>query len=407
MHLLYISKDKIEIYKNCTKVSEVSWTKENLTGIFTQIKANFSSRFRILLSDQFISITSLVVSKKDSKKRRLIQVKAQLIIDQNLDQTAWDYKVVANLGNQKLVQVIHTDKNFFDQLRFAVYSAKLKIKLVESLSTSICRFLPKNKLVFLLHQNLVVISFNRTPIYSKILDKKLTQGDIEEIFTYTKDRFKIFPQQIIFSPTGDTAFSPYDFSALTPEYLDINPISGLIHSDNLSGPDEATSRLEIKNSPPVVVDQSLLVKKIIIILTLCIFVVLFLIIGGKKLFSPNTNQINPASSITPTIIPSPTPTINFDLIKIQVLNGSGISGEAAKVTELLSQNKFKVTKTGNAPNYDFVKTEIQVKNSTSTSVTDLLIKSLESEYTSTISATRLQESDEYDIKITTGKPLEN
>lgn len=404
MHLLYISKEKIEIYKNYNKVGEVSWTKDNLTQVFTQLKTNFSSRFRILLSDQYINITSLLVSKKDSKKRRLIQPKAQFVIGQNLDQTVWDYKIVGNLGKFKLVQIIYVDKNFFDQLRFTVYSAKIKIKLVESLSTSICRFLPKDKLVFLLHQNLIVVSFNRTPIYSKILDKKLTQGDIEEIFTYTKDRFKIFPQQIVFSPTGDTAFSPYDFSSLTPEYQDINPISGLIHSNNVSGSDDTTSRLEIKNSHPVVVNQSFLVKKIIIILSLCIFVVLFLIIGGKTLFSPNRNQLDPNTSLTPTTILTPVPTINFDSLKIQVLNGSGISGEAAKVTDFLSQNKFKVTKTGNASNYDFVKTEIQVKNSISESVTDLLIKSLEKEYVSTISAIKLDDSNEFDLIITTGKP---
>ena len=404
MHLLYISKEKIEIYKNYNKVGEVSWTKDNLTQVFTQLKTNFSSRFRILLSDQYINITSLLVSKKDSKKRRLIQPKAQFVIGQNLDQTVWDYKIVGNLGKFKLVQIIYVDKNFFDQLRFAVYSSKIKIKLVESLSTSICRFLPKDKLVFLLHQNLIVVSFNRTPIYSKILNKKLTQGDIEEIFTYTKDRFKIFPQQIVFSPTGDTAFSPYDFSSLTPEYQDINPISGLIHSDNVSGPDDTTSRLEIKNSPSVVVNQSFLVKKIIVILSLCIFVVLFLIIGGKTLFSPNRNQLDPNTSLTPTTILTPIPTINFDSLKIQVLNGSGISGEAAKVTDFLSQNKFKVTKTGNASNYDFVKTEIKVKNSISESVTDLLIKSLEKEYVSTISAIKLDDSNEFDLIITTGKP---
>lgn len=402
MHLIYISKEKIDIYKNNNKVSEVSWTKENLTSIFTQLKKNFSSRFRVLLSDQYINITSLLVSQKESKKRRLIQSKAQLIIGKNLDEIVWDYKVVANLGKLKLIQIIYADKNFFDQLRFAVYSAKIKIKLVESISTSLCRFLPKNKLVFLLHQNLIVISYNRTPIYSKILDKKLTQGDIEEIFTYTKDRFKILPQQIIFSPTGDTAFSPYDFCSLTPEYLDINPIKGLIRSNNISGPDEETSRLEVK-PPSIDVGQSFLAKKIVIILAVCILVFLGIFIFRQVLFSPDTPQVDPVASITPTTIP--TPTINFDSLKIQVLNGSGIAGQAAEASDLLFQNKFKVTNTGNALNYDFVTTEIQVKNSIPTSVTDLIIKSFERDYNSTISATKLSDSDEYDIKIITGRPL--
>lgn len=400
MYLLYIAKDKIEIYQNNTKVSEVSWTKENLTSIFIQLKKNFSTRFRVLLSDQYINITSLLVSKKESKKRRLIQSKAQLVIGQNLDEIVWDYKVVANLDKSKLVQIIYADKNFFDQLRNTIYTAKIKIKLIESLSTSICCFLPKNKLIFLLHQNLIIISYNRTPIYSQILAKKLTQADIEEVFAYTKERFKILPQQIIFSPTGDTAFSPYDFSGLTPEYLDINPISGLIHSENISGPDQDTSRLEVK--PPIVLtNQSSLAKKIVIVLAVCIFVILGLIVNSRF----NTSKLDPTASDISTVIPTAIPTINFDTLKIQVLNGSGIARQAAEASDLLFQNKFKVTNTGNALNYDFVTTEIQVKNSIPTSVTDLIIKSFERDYNSTISATKLSDSDEYDIKIITGRPL--
>lgn len=406
MHLLYIAKNKIEIFKNNLKVSEVSWSKDNLSEVLTRLKNNFSSRYRVLLSDEFINITSLLVSPKESKKRQLIQLKAQLIINQKLDQTVWDYKVVARLDNSRLVQVIYVDKDFFNQFRSAVYLAKIKINLLESFSTSICRFLPKNKLIFLLFQNLVVISFNQTPIFSKVLDKKLTQGDIEEIFTYTKDRFKSLPQQIIFSPTGDTAFTPYDFSGLTPEYLDINPISGLIHSQNVSGPDNSTTRLEMKDRPLIVTNQTFPIKKLVLILIFSIFIVSSLIIGKHFLSKQKeSNQLTPTASTISTNTPTPIPIINFDSLKIKVLNGSGITGEAAKVTDLLSQNKFKIAKTGNASNFDYVKTQIETTNSISPQIVDLVIKSLETEYSSTVSATKLDDSNEYDIIITTGKPL--
>jgi len=404
MYLLNISKTKIEVFKNNIKISEVSWTKENLSQTLTRLKETFSSRFRILLSDDFISIASLLVSKKESKKRKLIQTKAQLVITQNLDQTVWDYKIVANLEKLKLVQIIYLDKTFFDQFRNAINNTKIKIKLIESLSTSICRFLPKNKLIFLLYYNLVVISYNQTPIFSKILDKKLTQSDVEEIFTYTKDRFKIFPQQIIFSPTGDTAFTPYDFSSLTPEYLDINPISGLIHSDNISGTDDSTSRLEIKSPSPVVINSSF-PKKIVFILAISIFVLLLLIFTQKFLLtSRKTNNSGSTATISPTLTLTPIPTINLDSYKIQVLNGSGIAGEATKISTLLSENKFKVAKTGNALNYDYIKTEIQTKSSVPTLVIDMIIKSFEKEYVSTISAIKLDDSNDYDINIIIGKP---
>ncbi len=403
MYILYLSKTKIEVFKKENKISEVSWSKDNLVEVLGRLKTTFSSKFKVLLADDFISITSLLVSKKESKKRKLVLTKAQPIISQDLNQTTWDYKVVANLGKSKLVQIIYLNKDFFDQFRIAVHRHKIKIKLVESLSTGISRFLSKNKLTFVLFEKLVIISFNQTPIFSKVLDKPLTQDDINQVFAFTKARFNILPQQIIFSPTGDTAFSPYDFAGLTPEYLDINPITGLIHSSNVTGPDDSTTRLEIKSPQPVIINQSSLAKKIAIILAVCIFLVAGLLISSKKIFNRNTDYVSPVVENIPQNTPTSIPTINIDSLKIQVLNGSGITGEATKVSTLLSQNKFKVANTGNAPNYDFVKTEIQTKELVSTQIIDLLVESLEKDYTSTVSATKLPESSEYDIIVTTGK----
>lgn len=403
MYILYLSKTKIEVFKKENKISEVSWSKDNLVEVLGRLKTTFSSKFKVLLADDFISITSLLVSKKESKKRKLVLTKAQPIISQDLNQTTWDYKVVANLGKSKLVQIIYLNKDFFDQFRIAVHRHKIKIKLVESLSTGISRFLSKNKLTFVLFENLVIISFNQTPIFSKVLDKPLTQDDINQVFAFTKARFNILPQQIIFSPTGDTAFSPYDFAGLTPEYLDINPITGLIHSSNVTGPDDSTTRLEIKSPQPVIINQSSLAKKIAIILAVCIFLVAGLLISSKKIFNRNTDYVSPVVENIPQNTPTSIPTINIDSLKIQVLNGSGVAGEATKVSTLLSQNKFKVANTGNAPNYDFVKTEIQTKDLVSTQIIDLLVESLEKDYTSTVSATKLPESSEYDIIVTTGK----
>lgn len=403
MYILYLSKTKIEVFKKENKISEVSWSKDNLVEVLGRLKTTFSSKFKVLLADDFISITSLLVSKKESKKRKLVLTKAQPIISQDLNQTTWDYKVVANLGKSKLVQIIYLNKDFFDQFRIAVHRHKIKIKLVESLSTGISRFLSKNKLTFVLFEKLVIISFNQTPIFSKVLDKPLTQDDINQVFAFTKARFNILPQQIIFSPTGDTAFSPYDFAGLTPEYLDINPITGLIHSSNVTGPDDSTTRLEIKSPQPVIINQSSLAKKIAIILSFCIFLVVGLLISSKKIFNRNTDYVSPVVENIPQNTPTPAPTTNIDSFKVQVLNGSGITGEATKVSTLLSQNKFKVANTGNAPNYDYVKTEIQTKELVSTQIIDLLIESLEKDYTSTVSAAKLADSSEYDIIVTTGK----
>ena len=142
MYLLYISKNTIEVFKKYQKVGEVIWTPETLSQILSQIKTTFSSKFRVILSDDFISVSSLLLSPKESKKRSQIQVKFQPTISQDLSQTVWDYKIVARHNHLNLIQLIFTPSKFFDTFRQAIKDAKIKIDLLESFSTVICRFLP-------------------------------------------------------------------------------------------------------------------------------------------------------------------------------------------------------------------------------------------------------------------------
>jgi len=69
-------------------------------------------------------------------------------------------------------------------------------------------------------------------------------------------------------------------------------------------------------------------------------------------------------TITPTVVPStPTPTPNFkkEEVKIKILNGSGVKGKATEIKEILKNKGYTEIITGNADNFDFKITEIQVK----------------------------------------------
>lgn len=61
--------------------------------------------------------------------------------------------------------------------------------------------------------------------------------------------------------------------------------------------------------------------------------------------------------------PSASPSATLDLTKypVNVLNGSGIAGEAGKAKTSLEKAGFKVSGTGNASSYDFTKTVIKAK----------------------------------------------
>lgn len=397
MHVLYISKNTIEIFKKYQKVGEVAWTVENLPQNLSQIKSTFSSKFRVILSDEFISVHSLLLTSKESKNRSTVQSKFQSIISQNLQETVWDYKIVAGYNRLKLTQLIYLSPGFFNVFRQAVQTSKIKIELLESFSTAICHFLPPKKLVLLSYQDLLVLSFNQTPIYSKVLSKKLNQENIDEIFAYTKERFQTLPQQILFSPAGDVAFNQFDFGNIHPEFTNINPLRGIIHSQNSTGSDAQTTRLEISQSKKIVF------PKIMFLIPLILFGIggLFFIFKTKN--TDNNSQLlepQPTIVISPTV--TATPTKNISDYKIQVLNGTGTLGEAGKVTDLLKKNNFSVESVGNADNYNFTQTEVAIKSSVPSDITDLINDSLKGNYSVKITDKKISGDSEFDIIITTG-----
>ncbi len=91
---------------------------------------------------------------------------------------------------------------------------------------------------------------------------------------------------------------------------------------------------------------------------------------------PSVGKI-PTPTVKPTTVPSPTPIPSFkkEDLKIKVLNGSGTKGMATEVKDLLADKGYGEILTGNADNFDYTKTEIQVKkeyeNATNWLKTDL------------------------------------
>jgi len=79
------------------------------------------------------------------------------------------------------------------------------------------------------------------------------------------------------------------------------------------------------------------------------------------------NQVSTApskkSAVTPTPIPTftPTPTPNRSVVRIQILNGSGVKGKATVVKNFLKEKGYENILTGNAKNFNYEKTVIQTK----------------------------------------------
>lgn len=102
-----------------------------------------------------------------------------------------------------------------------------------------------------------------------------------------------------------------------------------------------------------------------------------------------------------TPVASTAPTVKRDEIKVQVLNGSGVSGAAGKAKTLLEGLGYSGVDTGNASSSSFASTEVAVKESAKEFL-ELVIKDLSKDYTATAAAKVLPTSSKYDIVITLG-----
>lgn len=94
------------------------------------------------------------------------------------------------------------------------------------------------------------------------------------------------------------------------------------------------------------------------------------LLGGIYFYQKNVNSdVPPSPSPTLTVVtqgtnsPTATPaaTVDFTKYAINIMNGSGIVGEAGKVKTLVEGAGFKVSATGNASSYDYTKTVIKAK----------------------------------------------
>lgn len=133
------------------------------------------------------------------------------------------------------------------------------------------------------------------------------------------------------------------------------------------------------------------------------------IVSGLLIYMEGASKTN-QQGIIPTPTPmialqqSPTPTpeiVDLSNYKIEVLNGSGIRGEAAKVKGLLEEEKFTVSFIGNGDRLDYQKTIIQAKKTVAKEYLDKLKGFLDKSYV--LDDTKeLDESEKSDVVIIVG-----
>ncbi|MDO8341075.1 MAG: LytR C-terminal domain-containing protein [Candidatus Woesebacteria bacterium] len=128
--------------------------------------------------------------------------------------------------------------------------------------------------------------------------------------------------------------------------------------------------------------------------------------SGVSKFNKDDETPTPISSEAPIAEPSPTSssseTLKRDTLKIQVLNGSGVSGAAGKAKTYLEGLGYKNVDTGNAGTSDFPETEISIKD-TKKEFISLLTTDLSKNYQVAKETKTLVATSSFDVVITLGK----
>jgi len=408
--ILFITKEKITAFKvvfgrapKSISLFESEWTNETLINVLLQIKKKVSDKFRVLLADDLVYITSFYISSNVPNERQVVLEKAKEHIPEDLKQISWDFKEIQvqqkdpRTTGLKTIQVVAPVSSFMRNFDEAIKKSGIIVDAVEPTSYALSRivkeekepqliinFQDKTSLVFC-HQGLVLA------VKTSLIQPNSTQ--INNFINFNKDRFGIVPAKIILSGKVEEVI----IEGYKIERRNLDPFISVALKKDIKGPDEKVLNIDIL---PL---KKSLSKKFYISLILIFVVTLLLILVGLFFVKKSTFRTQEkVVLITKTPTPSPTPILNKQEFTIQILNGSGGSGVAGKMETLLKNDGYEIAGLGNADNFDYLQTEIRVKEKVNNIFFDSLKKTLEIDY-KIVKGKPLTQEEKTDIVIIIGK----
>lgn len=125
--------------------------------------------------------------------------------------------------------------------------------------------------------------------------------------------------------------------------------------------------------------------------------------SGEGVVSPvETETTTPEATVAPESEPESEVELNRSDLKIQILNGSGIPGEAGKMQAVLEDAGYEEIETNNADSYDYEESEISIKKDKEDYL-EMLTNDLSEDYALAVEANTLEEDSDYDAVIIVGK----
>lgn len=346
--IIFISKGKLKAANVITrppiKVKDLivhEWTPETLSEVFGQVKNSLrAKRVRVVLAEDLSYVLSMKIPSglKDSQERQAVAQKITEQIPEDLNNKEWDYKVLGRKAGEKEVIAFAPVKDAFRKISSALEKAGLVVEAIEP--------------------EIVAVKRHSDPIVGIALKKDIRGKDEEVLNLELKKNKDSLSEQL----KGDIVSTP----------LGKRPI--------------------LKFKPLLFIFLAFLLFGAIV------FGAVYL---GKSRARTTGAPIEPSPKETATPTPTAPPEISLSDYSVNILNGSGVAGEARRVRDFLKAQGFEDFALGDADSYTYTDTEARLKEQVPDGVYEEIIDAL-GDY-EVVEGDSLTEDSEYDVVIIVGE----
>ena len=356
--IIYIGPDKlmaIEVLdvagKKFGKSFSVGWTYETLDLALSEIIKKFESKdFRLLISDDLAFVIRFEVPRDPGDIREYVLKELQKKVPDDIEEGEWDFKKIRTQenGSTDIVAFVLV-KRFAKTLAGALSKTGLKAEAIEPETISKTR---------------------DANAYIGLALKNDLEGRDEDVLNLQPETKKAPEVKVVETPVQPAQIEP---------------------------PEEPKRRFNFKLLAVLIVPSMLIGA----------------LVGGLFYLNKSRELVGPGAT------PSPSPSTveatggalqNIQVeeekqkvagLNVQILNGSGVSGEASRVSDALAFEGFDNFETKNASSFDFSDTTVAVKESADGAYS-VIERALGEEYSVVKADDYLSNDSSFDVIITVG-----
>lgn len=344
--VVYITKKKIWVGEQT-----FDWNGVSLDEVFGKIKKELRiDDIRIVLGNDVSFVTAVKAGDTFLTRENVLKlVKSWMPFE--IDNNCFDWKQINLAHDEVWIQVVALEKELLMSLSSAVKKHGIKVELVTAIGVLLGKTTAGREAPVIIkwinNENLLVLAVNG------LVDLVVSEINDDDLMLYAKQKWglAVNPEEIVINE-NDFNLTKNVFSEKSKGddklILNLPMLKDIVE---VVKPEENIFKGEMIEEDDVKKPASKLwIYLVILLIVLVVGIVVMYKAGFYKSIFPGTGKIE---TVTPTPMPTvevtPEPTkVDLSIYQVQVLNGSGVTGEAANIKTSLLGNGFVNIDTGNA-----------------------------------------------------------